>query len=292
MKAFWIFVTLFFPLITQAGDEAEPVRTRNMIVELLAEDPAILKYLEKNPNQVAVYRKNIQSSNDLLKKVVTKYWKLHKNPLYKTKSQILAMQKAEGEKKKKERVDYVVMSMDFFSERVKTREESAVETDKQYTGDANYLFLRLWEGQTVVYTSIPHIIPTEADLVYAVRYLFNQVSGMEFGKDITELCKENAPQMRNKTLLLTEWQASVLTDKDWEKTYPYPHKIVSQKEIDQAIINADPKFAVIILSDQSDTVVLKTMILTDTGQFAGYITDIKRNPITKKELKELVKYSL
>ena len=274
-------------------DQARELKARGFIVQLLTEDARIVANLQEDedPSKLVAYRKNIKESNGLLKKAVTRFWKHHKTVLYKTKSEIAAMKAAEKEKKKKERKHYAVMSMDFFSEKAKTREESAVLTDKQYTGDGNYLFIRFWEGIQFVYTSIPHIIPNEADLVYAVRYLSNQVAGMEFGKDITALCEENAPQMRSKTLLLTAWQASQLEPKDWEKYYPYPHKIVSQAEIDKAIVNADPNFATIVLSDQSDTVVLKTLILTGSGQFAGYITDIRRNPITKKELKELVKYS-
>ena len=295
MRYFLILLLSIVVFNVKAGDDdqARELKARGFIVQMLSEEPKILALLQKDkdPNKLTTYRKNIRESNDLIKKAVTRFWKHHKTVLYKTKAEIEAMKAAEEEKKKKLRKHYAVMSMDFFSGRVKTREESAVLTDQQYTGDGNYLFIRFWEGIQFVYTSIPHVIPTEADLVYAVRYLSNQIEGMEYGKDITKLCEENAPQMRSKTLLLTAWQASQLEAKDWEKYYPYPHKIVSQTEIDKAIVNADPNFAVIVYSDQSDTVVLKTMVLTGTGQFAGYITDIKRNPITKKELKELVKYS-
>ena len=121
-------------------------------------------------------------------------------------------------------------------------------------------------------------------------YLSNQVKGMEFGKNITDLCKENGPQVRNKTMLVTAFQISKLKVKDLKKVYPYPYKVVAQSEIDKAILTSDPKYAVIVETDQSDTVVLKTMILTATGQFAGYITSIKRTPLTKKDLKDLVKY--
>lgn len=114
---------------------------------------------------------------------------------------------------------------------------------------------------------------------------------MQFGKDITALCEENGPQVRGKTLLVTAFQVAELKEKDLLKIYPYPYKIVEQSEIDQAILSSNQKYAVIVETDQSDTMVMKTIILTGTGQFAGYVTSILRKPFSKKEFKQLVKYT-
>jgi len=275
-----------------AGEDkiVEELKARTLIVKKLKEDPKVVKKLKKDLGKLAAYRKNIKESNELLKKTVGRYWKHHSTPIYKTTAEIQLMKEVEKKKKKKLRKSYAVLSMDFFSEKHETREVSAVQTNQRYTGDALYLYVRFWDGVEVVYTSIPHVIPTESDLVYAVRYLSNQIEGMKFNKNITDLCEENGPQVRTKTLLVTSFQISELKEKDLLKIYPYPYKVVSQDTIDKAILTSDPKYACIVETDQSDTVVLKTMILTATGQFAGYITSIKRTPLTKKDLKNLVKY--
>lgn len=276
-----------------AGDKqiANELKYRNLIVKKLTEDPKIVKRLQKkDPSGLTEYRKNIKESNALLKNAVSKYWKHHSSPLYKTAGEIEQMKQVEGDKKKKLRKSYAILSMDFYSEDHATREDAAVLTDVKYTGDATYLWLRFWEGEEIIYTSIPHVIPKAVDLVYSVRYLSNQIEGMQYGKNITDLCVENGPQVRTKTLLVTAFQISKLKEKDLLKIYPYPYKVVTQSVIDEAILNSDPKYAVIVESDQSDTVVLKTMILTATGQFAGYITSILRTPLTKKDLKQLVKF--
>ena len=87
-----------------AGGDADIVRElklRNLIVQMLEEDPAIVKKLSKEPLKLQQYQKNIQSSNALLKKTVGRFWKLHSAPLYKTKTEITIMKAAEEEKKKK-----------------------------------------------------------------------------------------------------------------------------------------------------------------------------------------------
>jgi len=283
---------LFVVQATFAGDKqiARELKARTLIVKQISENPKVVKKLEKDPSKLATYRKNIKESNALLKKNVQKHWKHHTSPLYKTAAEIEVMKAQEKEKKKKLRIAYTILSMDFFSEKHATREASAVKTNEHYTGDALYLYLRFWDGVEIIYTSIPHVIPKDVDLVYAVRYLSNQVKGMEFDKNITDLCAENGPQVRTKTLLLTAFQISNLKKKDLLKVYPYPYKVVDQSVIDKAVLTSDPKYTVIISSDQSDTVVLKTMILTATGQFAGYITSIKRTALSKKDLKQLVKF--
>lgn len=287
-----IVVMLIGAQFTFAGDKqiAQELKARTLIVKQISENPIVVKKLKNGPTELAAYRKNIKESNALLKRNVQKYWKHHTAPIYKTAAEIEVMKEQEKQKKKKLRTAYTVMSMDFFSEKHATREASAIQTDERYTGDALYLYLRFWDGVDIIYTSIPHVIPKDVDLVYAVRYLNNQVKGMEFNKNITDLCAENGAQVRTKTLLVTAFQISELKEKDLLKVYPYPYKVVDQSVIDKAVLTSDSKYAVIVSSDQSDTVVLKTMILTATGQFAGYITSIKRTALTKKELKQLVKF--
>lgn len=144
----------------------------------MEEDPSVVKKMTKrDPAKLSAYKNNIKQSNALLKQLMRKYWKHHQAPLYKTQAEINQMRAMEKSKKKKSRKSYVIMSLDFFSEKHKTREESEVETNAKYTGDATYLFLRFWEGDEIVYTSLPHVIPTQVDLVYGVRYLSNQVAG-------------------------------------------------------------------------------------------------------------------
>jgi hypothetical protein len=283
-------VFAFNTVVAADAQIVKELKARTLIVKKLTEDPRIVKKLKKDFSKLSAYRNNIKESNALLKKTVTKYWKHHSAALYKTANEIEFMKQVEKKKKKKLRQAYAVLSMDFYSEKHPTREASAVQTNQKYTGDASYLYLRFWEGDEIVYASIPHVIPKEVDLMYALRYLSNQVKGMEFNKNITDLCKENGPQVRSKTLLVTAFQMSEIKKKDMLKVYPYPYKVVSQDVIDKAILTSNPKFTVIIETDQSDTVVLKTMILAATGQFAGYITSVKRTPLTKKDMKSLVKY--
>lgn len=294
-KILGLLMFSFFALSLSAGDEgmAKQLLSRKMIVKMLAEDPEVIERLEKkDPAAISSYKANIKASNDLLKANFNKHWKHHSSALFLTAAEIEDLKATEKEKKKKMRTSYAVLSLDFFSEfKKRTREESARLTDEKYTGDGTYLFLRFWEGTEIIYTSLPHIIPNEADMVYGMKYLTNQVEGMLYGRDITDLCKENGPQIRNKTLLVTSWQLSQIKQKDLLKSYPYPYKVVSKNEIEKAIISGDKRYAAIISTDQSDTVVMKTLILTGTGQFAGYVTAILRNPLNKKELKELAKFA-
>lgn len=294
MKRFIVAIVavLFLGTNSFAGDKGivEELKKRTLIIQLLTEDAKVVRKHEKDLAFLAKYRKNIKESNEYLKYAVEKYWKYSNKKLYKTKAQIEQLKEVEGEKKKRDRKNYVVLSINFFSERYKTREESAPSTNERYTGDATYLFLRFWEGQEILYTSFPHVIPTKGDFVYALRTIYHQVVGMEYGKDLTDLCKENGPQVRDKVLLLTETQVSEIRTKDIIKAYKYPYKVVSEKEIEKAVVTADPKFAVIISADQSDTVVMKNLILTGSGKMAGYFVDVKRPPFSKKDLKELMKF--
>ena len=291
-------VALFVMLITSsslfAGQKsiALELKNRTLIVQKLVEKPEVVKYLKKKkPELLTVYSKNIQESNTLLRKSVGKYWKFNTTVIYKTKEEIAAMKVLESKKKKKERKNYAVMSLEFFSEKYKTREESAVITDVRYNnGDASYLFVRFWEGEEIVYMSSPRLIPHEADFVFMVRYLNHNVTGMEFNKDQTDLCKENGPQVRDKVLLVTQNQISKLKEKDLIKLYRYPYKVVDQSVIDKAIVSADPKYVCIISTDQSDTVVIKWLVLTGSGKLAGYHTDVKRPQLSKKDFKELGKF--
>lgn len=294
MKKKWLIVFGFVISLfsVHAGDKAiaEEVMSRILIVKTLTEDAKVLKSLKKNPSLLASYKKNIKESNSYLKEVVEKFWDINATKLYKTGDEIEQLQQLEKDKKKKDRQKYVVLYLRFFSERFQTREESAEKTDLFYTGDASYLHLDFWEGESILYTSSPRVIPTKSDFVFMVRNLYHQVIGMEFNKDLTELCKENGPQVRDKILLLTEKQAEELKEKDLTKAYKYQYKIVDLKTIDQAIVSSDSKYVCVISADQSDTVVLKYLYLTGSGKIAGYFTDVNRPPLTKKDFKEMCKY--
>lgn len=282
-----VFCSLFTPSF--AGDEevAQQLKSSVFIAVLEEEEPEVLKKFEKKPALLAEYKNNIKKTNDDFKMVLTKYWKLHTNILYKTMGEVNALK--EAPKNKKDKTTYAYIRMDYFSYYKRTREESQAITSKEYTSDINYLRVYLLDGTEVTYTSLPNVLPTVPDLIYGVRHVYNTIVGMEFGKDLTALTEENCPQVRDKTLLVTQEQMGELEDKDFVKAYPFPYKIVTQAEIDKAVLTSDPKYAYIVSADQSDKVVMKMIVLTDSGKWVGYLVNMGRTTLTKTELKNLIK---
>jgi hypothetical protein len=67
------------------------------------------------------------------------------------------------------------------------------------------------------------------------------------GKDIRELEKDNAGKIKNYELWVTQDQlaADVNTLEKIKKVYPYPVKITSKEEIEKAILEKNPKVAII-----------------------------------------------
>ena len=285
-----LLTLIFLFTNTFAGDEklVKDLRARTFIGVLLEEDPAIIKKFAKKPLELAEYKKNIKLTNDNFKIVLTKYWKLNATVQFKTLTEIDVL-KAEIAKDKKNKGLYAFMRMDYYSYKGNSREESQLITSQEYTSDINYLRVYFLDGTELSYSSLPNVLPTMSDLIYGVRHLSNTLIGMEYGRDLTALTEENCPQIRDKTLLVTQEQMGDLPAKDFVKAYPFPYKIATQAEIDKAVLANDLKFAYLVSADQSDSVVMKMIVLTSTGQWAGYIVNNGRSTLNKTELKELIK---
>lgn len=273
-----------------AGDEklVKTLKASTFIGVLLEEDPAILKKFEKKPAQLSEYKNNIKSTNDNFKAALTKYWKLHSVVEFKTPTEIETLKESIAKDKKNKGL-YAFIRMDYYSYKGRSREESQAITSKEYTSDINYLRVFMLDGTELIYSSLPNVLPTVPDLIYGIRHVSNALIGMEFGRDITALTEENCPQIRDKTLLVTQEQMGDLEAKDFVKAYPFPYKIATQAEIDKAVIANDAKSAYLVSADQSDSVVMKMLVLTSTGQWAGYIVNEGRSALSKGELKDLIK---
>jgi hypothetical protein len=80
-------------------EDVEKIIERTLVVEILEPDEQTQKRIEKeNKNDVAIYLKEIEKYNALIKETIPKYWKLNNNILFKTKAEVEIIMKTEDSK--------------------------------------------------------------------------------------------------------------------------------------------------------------------------------------------------
>lgn len=236
--------------------EIEEVQNRPLIVLLETPSDKVIKKLTKKHKEewIEEYKSAIEEHNADMKEMVEKFWTFSKGDIvYKTWDEI-------KEIKKQKKKDYaLLMCANVVPNKFSAGEASEPgldwrhevngkdDDDRDFLNQYTVIRIGLIEKLgAVALQPLPDIFPTKSDLAFGLQgaqtYMTRRLSKTYNMHDIKDDIKESAPKLANKTLLLR---------KDWVKmnkaevkaVYPYDFKLVDKDEFDEAIINADAKYA-------------------------------------------------
>lgn len=245
--------------------EALQIKNSVLLVALEEEDAKRIKKLSNKPEKLEHYRTQIAGRNRALKNAVEKYWSFSSKVEYTTESKAKEMLETEKDK-------YVMISfgeyLDYESFRTHTGMNGSpagwggsgagmsYNPSTKYTELANVITtLLISDPGKIIKAFLPNVYPSEADAVYGIQqiqYILNYLLADEKNTMVKFMAhiRNNAPELKNKTLLIDKDDLSKkLTESDVKEVYPYPFKIVSQKEIDKAILEKDPTAAYVQIAD-------------------------------------------
>lgn len=252
-------------------EEIESVQHRKLIVIIEEPKETVLKKLtrRKKDSELQNYRAALDEYNKAMKEVVEKYWPWKSNGIeYKTYREVEALKKSKSR-------DYAIIysisqSASRFYGDASYNSKSGLNwswdmkedsEDRDYIKYFTTLIVNVIEDlkRTPVYqTSLPDIFPTKASLVFGMnncKAYFDYRLGTKKNKEkingldlIEQMARENAPKLKTMTLLIrTDWLDKKLPEKGIKNFYPYPYKVVSREEMDDAIMTEKDNTAYIII---------------------------------------------
>lgn len=242
------------------------VKSKMLLVPLQEEVTRTLMDLKSKPDQLKAYQDGVVRFNDLLKSTLDKYWKLGKGIEYLPQSKVNQMLK-EGNTK------YVVFQYEMregtldplMFGKVYGNENYTTETRKM-TKAAGFGVFRL---QTAVRNSdpttfysvfIPVAYPSEADMIYAVKMMQNELNTAMKERtykvnDFEATVAKNNKQLKKKTLLIDPTQMDPKTTiDDLKKNYPNDVQLVDYEKVNEAVKSEDTTYAFVMIVPDDDPV--------------------------------------
>ncbi len=244
--------------------DALKVKGRTLLVTLYEENANTLKKLKGNANAIANYQEDIQAQNEMVISTFKNYWNYTTAIEYKPYTEAKALLKANKEKyvllNIYENTTYTIVRRTSYSPEAGKLSYQLPNgmyriKDREFSDRQTYIFLEDSNGGTIMYTNIPHLDPEPSDLVYSIQqmqYILRYLEASESNK-ISKLkhdeMEKNAPELKTKTLFLCkEFLDEDLTEQEIKKVYPYPFKVVTQEELDKAIVEKTPGVAFVQLA--------------------------------------------
>lgn len=124
-------------------------------------------------------------------------------------------------------------------------------------------------GRIVFFKTLPHIIPSPGDVAYWLKranYIFETVSKEGESSAGKKKVADNAHYLKEKTLLICKEDLHKNTNEESiSKSYPYPFKIVSQEELDKAILSKDASSCVLIVFPVESPIPIFTQEIMDVS---------------------------
>lgn len=236
------------------------------------------------PQEIVEYRKNIESMNVDLKKVVTTFWTLHSDVSFLTVSEMAALPAFKA--------DYVILA-------VSTINISAgIQLGRYPTNQVARLHLCFPDSydpiRPIFYMDMPAlnkvrrgVPPVErVDMAAALLMVQNHLSGVAEGKklraDNSGELTETSGQLATKTLLIDKrYLDEDVTEEEAKKAYPGRMEICDMDRIEQILFAKNPQYAfVFFIPDTSTQPYFAQYVLSsDAGHVLsiGIVTTIRPN---------------
>lgn len=193
---------------------------------------------------------------DFIKNIVKKYWTFHKNVEYVPANQVRS-------KMKENKGKYALLRFD--TKRSIRRVSKITTTTGKFENYKSFivpaLMLSLKPKSAQMKVNLSGLYSLERNVVFGLmhlQYLLKYLVANPKHKSLLTFYKKhvnrNASELKNKTLLIEKDFSGISLDKV-KKYYPFPYKVVSFEEVENAIKEQKP-----------DNVFVETVIF-DTGQF-------------------------
>ncbi|WP_300564994.1 hypothetical protein [Flavobacterium sp.] len=252
MKKLILTLVLILPLLVNAqassyfhggAKEFTELKKRALLVELLEEDPKILKKLEKpkNADKLVGYKNMIKYYNQEIQLYAKKYWTLNSSIEFKTATEIEALKEAKQKyailrnlRLNDIDIDFGAKSNLYLNALVFTRIESDnKKADSQVYTPANskYTGKYLYEAD---YRFCLEVLQAN------IEYIISKKKNVNSEKYVELIAGENCPKVKEKTLLVKE---SMLYGKtkaeECIKAYGGKIQFVSDDEFNRAFVEKD-----------------------------------------------------
>lgn len=262
--------------------ELKELQSRTLIVEILEENPKVLKKLDKPKKQkeLSDYKLFIKQFNEEFKVYATKYWKLNTKIEFKTETEILALNKAK---------DKSFALLRYYN----LKDNNGVGLDTKLTVAA-LVYTRcetsLNQPDSKIYLPIRKDINDkfllEADYKYALETLQSNINWIvannkviDFDKYADKMSDENCSKLKGKTLLVgNDMMMKGRTQAEAKTNYGGDLKFVSDAEINTAVVNKTKNTAVlysipygiiktqVTIVQMASLVFFKVIVDCETGQ--------------------------
>lgn len=274
-------------------EEIKSLKSRELIVIVETLRERVVKKLEKKKktDKLQKYKEDIAEYNNIMKEVFQKHWKF-------SDKGILFMTLEEANKIKDKNkygvvLCYSAMPSSFSTATLKMNGIMWSWDVKDDSEDRNFLkyytkfSIDLLEnlnnmGSPIFVNTLVDIFPTKTDIITAVKssvfYMNYRLEGktMDLG-DIKETVKQNAPLLKEKTLLLRkDFLSEKLTEEIIKAVYPFKYEICSKERMDEIVINGDSNYAYALIKPNvisgrngNFIIFIQEVYSADNGCFVG-----------------------
>jgi hypothetical protein len=218
------------------------------------------------PDELKIYHQEIEQYNANLKKVIEQYWKIGAKPSFVDKVQF---NKIVSDKtantlvliNSKYNFNYADYSNYKLSNKLYKSKNEIVEnySKKQLPYRAIILEIKKAdmppESASVANAAMPSLKQDEAELTYAIKSLALQLDYRIKGTTEVQLMKmyiKNAPHLKELILLLNQNDLDETAKIDLKNSYKFSSQIVSDEEIEKAILTADKTKAICLVLPNPD----------------------------------------
>jgi hypothetical protein len=229
--------------------ELKELQSRTLIVEILEENPKVLKKLDKPKKQkeLSDYKLFIKQFNEEFKVYATKYWKLNSKIEFKTETEILALNKAKNKSFAVLRY-YNLQDNNSFGLDTKMTVAALVytrcETSINQPDSKIYLPIR---------KDLNDKFLLEADYKYALETLQSNINYIvatnkviDFDKYADKMSDQNCSKLKGKTLLVgNDMMMKGRTQSEAKSNYGGDLKFVSEADLNSAVVNKTKNTAVL-----------------------------------------------
>jgi hypothetical protein len=265
---------LGFAAQAQFGYTPKPVnltalKAQPLLVQLDEPDPKELKELAKKPDDLREYQAYVAYCNTQLQQLVPKLWTLSSAVEFKTLTELNALRAAKGAPLTVLRHTAYRATLSVGG--VNNRFGPALSSER-----ITAMQLSQFNGkkeEELVTAPIATTAIRPSDIVFAVRYLQNELQAQAAGKsrqDLLASYAEYGKRLRTKILLLNEADVKdKLTEKDIKQAYPFPYQLVPRSTIEAAVLAADPRYAYVQLTLVGPGITAQTAVDAADGEILG-----------------------
>lgn len=258
-KFYLTTIAIFLATLLQAQMGIVPLKDyanfKNRILLVIVEEPLPRLLGKLEPEQLEIYKREIEEYNTLVKWAMDNYYKVGNTVEYKTRGEAEKILAADKE-------TYCYLEYTKFGENYSSKagfqlvQKNRTAKDQTHLGGTislssilsaidirfseDYKMLANHQSPNALYRHfLPDPFPNKSDIIYAFRQIAAVFDNREKGIDYYQsqkMTKEEAAKLQTQTLLIAEGDISSKEDRDkFLKAYNYPMEIVSYDKIEEAI---------------------------------------------------------